>query len=86
MQSVSYTCVGNGLRSGEGLINLMSAYYMFMGLFISQVAASTGHNVTLVDQTDDILKKSHSNIEKSLQRVVKKKYAENPKVMTILNF
>jgi len=36
--------------------------------------------VTLVDQSDDILKKSRSNIEKSLTRVVKKKYAENPKV------
>ncbi|KAH3872505.1 hydroxyacyl-coenzyme A dehydrogenase, mitochondrial-like [Dreissena polymorpha] len=50
-----------------------------MGAGIAQVAASTGHNVVLVDQTKDILKKSHSSIEKSLQRVVKKQYAEDPK-------
>ncbi|KAL3876954.1 hypothetical protein ACJMK2_034731 [Sinanodonta woodiana] len=50
-----------------------------MGAGIAQVAASTGHHVVMVDQTDDILSKSKANIEKSLQRVVKKKYADNPK-------
>nr|ABO26640.1 l-3-hydroxyacyl-coenzyme a dehydrogenase, short chain [Haliotis discus discus] len=50
-----------------------------MGSGIAQVAAATGHNVTLVDQTDDILNKSMGNMKKSLERVAKKKYADNPK-------
>ncbi|WAQ96626.1 HCDH-like protein [Mya arenaria] len=50
-----------------------------MGAGIAQVAASTGHSVVMVDQNTDILNKSKANIEKSLQRVVKKKYAEDPK-------
>ena len=47
---------------------------------IFQVAATTGHQVVVVDQTDDILSKAQSGINKSLQRVAKKKFAENPKV------
>ena len=38
----------------------------------------------MVDQTDDILSKAKAGINKSLQRVVKKKFAENPKVCLIL--
>ncbi|XP_056227138.1 hydroxyacyl-coenzyme A dehydrogenase, mitochondrial [Seriola aureovittata] len=49
-----------------------------MGAGIAQVAASTGHSVTLVDTNDDILKKSVKGIEGSLKRVVKKKYADKP--------
>ncbi|KAK3090087.1 hypothetical protein FSP39_009054 [Pinctada imbricata] len=50
-----------------------------MGSGIAQVAASTGHQVSMVDQSDDILNKSKANIGKSLQRVVKKKFADDPK-------
>lgn len=50
-----------------------------MGSGIAQVAAATGHKVVMVDQTDDILSKAKAGIGKSLQRVVKKKFAENPK-------
>ncbi|XP_060592406.1 hydroxyacyl-coenzyme A dehydrogenase, mitochondrial-like [Ruditapes philippinarum] len=50
-----------------------------MGAGIAQVAATTGHNVVIVDTSEDILKKSKASIEKSLQRVAKKKFAENPK-------
>ncbi|KAK6187142.1 hypothetical protein SNE40_005230 [Patella caerulea] len=50
-----------------------------MGSGIAQVAAATGHNVALVDQTDDILGKSMANMNKSLQRVAKKKFADDPK-------
>ncbi|XP_050391069.1 hydroxyacyl-coenzyme A dehydrogenase, mitochondrial [Patella vulgata] len=50
-----------------------------MGSGIAQVAAATGHNVALVDQTDDILSKSMANMNKSLQRVAKKKFADDPK-------
>lgn len=48
-----------------------------MGAGIAQVAAQTGHNVTMVDMSEDILKKSQSSIEKSLGRIVKKKYADD---------
>nr|XP_020484249.1 hydroxyacyl-coenzyme A dehydrogenase, mitochondrial [Labrus bergylta] len=49
-----------------------------MGAGIAQVAAQTGHSVTLVDTNEDILKKAVKGIEGSLKRVVKKKFAEKP--------
>ncbi|XP_066535211.1 hydroxyacyl-coenzyme A dehydrogenase, mitochondrial [Hoplias malabaricus] len=49
-----------------------------MGSGITQVAATTGHSVVLVDTSEDILKKSTKGIEGSLKRVVKKKFADNP--------
>ncbi|XP_072318442.1 hydroxyacyl-coenzyme A dehydrogenase, mitochondrial [Eucyclogobius newberryi] len=49
-----------------------------MGAGIAQVAASTGHTVTLVDTSEDVLKKSVKGIAGSLKRVVKKKYADKP--------
>ncbi|KAM9856720.1 hydroxyacyl-coenzyme A dehydrogenase, mitochondrial [Aulostomus maculatus] len=49
-----------------------------MGAGIAQVAASTGHTVTLVDTSNDILQKSVKGIEGSLKRVVKKKFADKP--------
>jgi len=48
-----------------------------MGAGIAQVAAQTGHNVTLVDLSNDVLNKSHANIQKSLSRVAKKKFADD---------
>ena len=45
-----------------------------------QVAATTNHHVTLVDQTDDILGNAIKSIEKSLQRVVKKKFKDDKEV------
>lgn len=50
-----------------------------MGSGIAQVAAVTGHNVTLVDQSEDLLKKSTNSIQKSLSRVAKKKFADDAK-------
>ncbi|XP_017270976.1 hydroxyacyl-coenzyme A dehydrogenase, mitochondrial [Kryptolebias marmoratus] len=49
-----------------------------MGAGIAQVAASTGHTVTLVDVSEDVLKKTVKGIEGSLQRVAKKKFADKP--------
>merc|ERR1711979_165858 len=46
-----------------------------MGSGIAQVAAQTGHNVTLVDMSEEILSKSKAGIEKSLKLVAKKKHA-----------
>ena len=48
-----------------------------MGAGIAQVAATTNHDVVLVDQTEDILGKAMKSIEKSLQRVVKKKFKDD---------
>jgi len=48
-----------------------------MGSGIAQVAAQTGHNVTIVEVSDDILKKATANIQKSLTRVAKKKFADD---------
>ncbi|GAB6033438.1 hypothetical protein CHUAL_013324 [Chamberlinius hualienensis] len=45
-----------------------------MGAGIAQVAAQTGHNVILVDVSDDLLKKSSDSIKASISRVAKKKF------------
>lgn len=49
-----------------------------MGSGIAQVAAQTGHNVTLVEVNADILKKAESSIAASLSRVAKKLYKDDP--------
>ncbi|GIY12388.1 hydroxyacyl-coenzyme A dehydrogenase, mitochondrial [Caerostris extrusa] len=51
-----------------------------MGSGIAQVAAQTGHNVTLVDVSEPILEKAHSRIQKSLERVAKKKFSDNAQI------
>jgi 3-hydroxyacyl-CoA dehydrogenase len=50
-----------------------------MGAGIAQVAAQTGHHVTVVDQSDEILAHSRLTIERSLARVAKKKFGEDVK-------
>uniref|UniRef100_A0A670YK68 Hydroxyacyl-CoA dehydrogenase n=1 Tax=Pseudonaja textilis TaxID=8673 RepID=A0A670YK68_PSETE len=49
-----------------------------MGSGIAQVAAATDHTVVLVDQSDEILNKSKKQIEDSLKKLSKKKFAEKP--------
>merc|ERR1711931_170701 len=49
-----------------------------MGSGIVQVTAQAGINVTMVDMSEDVLKKSMDRIGKSLGRVVKKKFAADP--------
>lgn len=48
-----------------------------MGSGIAQVAAQSGHQVTLVDVNEAACKKSLGGIEKNLARIVKKKYADD---------
>ncbi|VDD96075.1 unnamed protein product [Enterobius vermicularis] len=47
-----------------------------MGSGIAQVAAQAKHSVILVDQTEEILHKSEKSIQKSLERVAKKKFTD----------
>lgn len=49
-----------------------------MGAGIAQVAAQTGHAVTVVDLSQQVLDNSMAYIQKSLARIAKKKYAEDP--------
>merc|ERR1712176_935622 len=48
-----------------------------MGSGITQVAAQTGHKVTLVDLDQNILDQSTTRISKSLARVAKKKFGDD---------
>ncbi|KAI6221402.1 hypothetical protein M3Y99_01547400 [Aphelenchoides fujianensis] len=48
-----------------------------MGSGIAQVSAQSGLNVVLVDQNDQILEKAKKGVQKSLERVAKKKYADD---------
>jgi len=49
-----------------------------MGAGIAQVAAQTGHDVTLVDLSQDVLDKSQKRIGDSIARVAKKTHKEDP--------
>ena len=42
-----------------------------------QVAAQTGHKVTLVDISQDVLDKSAARIGESIKRVAKKEYKDD---------
>lgn len=48
-----------------------------MGAGVAQVAASTGHKVTLVDISQEVLDKSNARITASIKRVAKKQFAED---------
>merc|ERR1712227_982666 len=48
-----------------------------MGAGIAQVGAQTGHKVTLVDLSQEVLDKSNARINQSIQRVAKKKFKDD---------
>ena len=68
--------------STHGLSKKIEEFVMIggglMGSGIAQVGAQTGHKVTLVDVSEDVLNKSKNRIEESIKRVAKKKYKEDP--------
>lgn len=49
-----------------------------MGAGIAQVAAATGHKVTLVEVNDQLVDKAVGSIKKSLERVAKKQFKDDP--------
>lgn len=49
-----------------------------MGSGIAQVAAQTGHQVTIVEVNEGAIKKAQAGIQTSLQRVAKKLYKDKP--------
>ena len=49
-----------------------------MGAGIAQVGAQTGHKVTLIDVSQDVLDKSQKRIGDSIKRVAKKMFKEDP--------
>lgn len=61
----------------EFIENLLNYNFLFP---FPQVAAQTGHNVTMVDMNEDILAKSTAHIQKSLSRVVKKQFKDDQAV------
>lgn len=61
-------------------IKVVGCFVKSILLLFFQVAAASGHTVVLVDQSDEILKKSTKGIEESLKRVTKKKFADKPEV------
>lgn len=56
------------------MIEFMDISEFFPGLVLSQVAAQSGQNVTLVDLDENILGKAKKSIHVSLQRVAKKQF------------
>merc|ERR1712038_478391 len=82
----SSTLISTGCRSLSSCNVLMSRkieeFVMIggglMGSGIAQVGAQSGHKVTLVDVSEDVLKKSKARIEESIKRVAKKKYKDDP--------
>lgn len=51
-----------------------------MGSGIAQVAATTGNSVTVVDVDSSVLQKTQLIVKKSLERVAKKKFADDQAV------
>lgn len=47
------------------------------------MSAQTGHNVKLVDLSDDLLQRADKRIRGSLQRVAKKQFHEDPQVQVV---
>uniref|UniRef100_A0A8C6CLC3 3-hydroxyacyl-CoA dehydrogenase NAD binding domain-containing protein n=1 Tax=Moschus moschiferus TaxID=68415 RepID=A0A8C6CLC3_MOSMO len=79
MRSMSFSSTTMALANKILIKHMTVISSGLMGAKIAQVAAATDHTVVLVDQTEDILAKSRKGIEESLQKVTKKKFAENPK-------
>lgn len=80
--SLPMTVITRGLATSRAVAAVIKNVTVvgggLMGSGIAQVAAQTGHNVTLVEVNENLLKKASSGIEISAQRVAKKVYKDNP--------
>ncbi|XP_050521413.1 hydroxyacyl-coenzyme A dehydrogenase, mitochondrial-like [Daktulosphaira vitifoliae] len=66
--SITRAAIKNVVVVGGGL----------MGSGIAQVSAQSGHNVTIVEISKELLNKTEKSIQGSLQRVAKKMYNDKP--------
>lgn len=66
------------MASVAGINNVVVIGGGLMGSGIAQVAAATGHNVTLVEVNDKLVDKAIGGIKKSLERVAKKQFKDDP--------
>jgi len=66
------------MSSGSGAINHVTVVGAgLMGSGIAQVAAQTGHNVTLVELDSSLIDKAKKSIEKNLERVARKQFKDD---------
>ncbi|XP_031548880.1 hydroxyacyl-coenzyme A dehydrogenase, mitochondrial-like [Actinia tenebrosa] len=78
-KNLGATQVGFSTSSNKAAINNVTVFGGgLMGAGIAQVAAVAKYQVTIVDQTNAILIKTLQSIERSLGRVTKKQYKDNP--------
>eukprot|EP00794_Sanderia_malayensis_P016239 gene16239-17877_t len=69
----------NSDSSGHEIKNITVVGVGLMGSGIAQVAAQNNFNVTVVDEQDEYLQKGMVIIRKSLDRITKKKFPNEPK-------
>ncbi|XP_003382711.1 PREDICTED: hydroxyacyl-coenzyme A dehydrogenase, mitochondrial-like [Amphimedon queenslandica] len=69
-------------RASAPVHNLTVIGSGLMGAGIAQVSAQTGHNVTLVDMTNELLQRAEQRIKGSVERVAKKQFKEDPKAQS----
>ncbi|XP_052871353.1 hydroxyacyl-coenzyme A dehydrogenase, mitochondrial-like [Anopheles cruzii] len=74
--SVLRSCTRN-MATASKINNVVVVGGGLMGSGIAQVAAATGHNVTLVEMNDALVEKALGGIRKSLERVAKKQFKED---------
>ena len=61
----------------------MHCYFLTPLITPHKVSAHTGHNVTLVDTTNELLQKAEHRIKGSMERVAKKQFKDDSKARKI---
>ncbi len=68
--NVSRAAFSTSVRASSAIKEFVVIGGGLMGSGIAQVGAQTGHKVTLVDISEDVLKKSEARISKSIKQVI----------------
>jgi len=80
--AASFKVISRGMATTSALQNSIKHVTVIggglMGSGIAQVTAQSGYNVTIVELNQDILKKSETSIQNSIQRVAKKLFKDKP--------